>query len=72
MVKKLYTTEERKSSNVRGKLGNTQLDSVRMTAIEKAAFQIYPVGTGKNQGRAWNQCVKAIDESCRRLNRTKP
>ena len=72
MVRKLYNLEELKSSNVRGKLGENQLDSVQKTALEKAAFQIYPVGPGENRSKLWHQCVKAIDESCRRLNRSKP
>ena len=72
MVRKLYTMEERKSSNVRGKLGKKQLGTTRMAAIQESAFKIYPLGVGEKENVAWHQCVKAIDESCRRLNRYKP
>ena len=72
MARKLYTTEEHKSSNVRGKLGNKQLDSQRMAAIQESVFKIYPLGVGEKENVAWHQCIKAIDESCHRLNRYKP
>ena len=57
---------------MRGKLGKKQLDSQRMAAILESVFKIYPLGVGEKENVAWHQCIKAIDESCRRLNRYKP
>ena len=72
MARKLYTVEERKSSNVQGKLGKKQLGTNRMVAIQESAFRIYPLGVGEKEQVAWHQCIKAIDESCCRLNRYQP
>ena len=69
MVRQLFTVEERMRSNVRGKLGKSQLDPARLAVIRQAALQMYPLGTGEREELVWRQCIKAIDESCRRLKR---
>ena len=46
-----------------------QLDTSRMNEIKEAVFQIYPCGAGERMEVVWCACCKAIDESCRRLNR---
>lgn len=69
LVRALYSHEERKESNVAGKLGKKQLNKGTMTDIRAAVFQIYPLGVGEREEKAWSACITAIDESCRRLNR---
>ena len=70
MVRRLYTREERMQSNVRGKLGKRQLDPGRLALVQQTALQVYPLGTGEREEVIWRHCIKAIDESCRRLNRS--
>lgn len=69
MVRQLFMMEERMCSNVRGKLGKSQLDPARIAIVRQAALQMYPLGTGEREEIVWRQCIKAIDESCRRLKR---
>ena len=69
MVRQLYTAEERKCSNVKGKLGKHPLDPVRLAIVRKSALEMYPLATGEREETVWRQCIKAIDEVCRRLNR---
>ena len=42
MVRSLFSLEERKASNVGGKLGKKQLDPQRIIRIKEATFQTYP------------------------------
>ena len=42
MVHSLFSLEERKASNVGGKLGKKQLDPQRIIRIKEATFQTYP------------------------------
>ena len=69
LVRELFTIEERRQSNVRGKKDKKQLNQQLMDLVKNSAFQMYPLATGEQQLLAWNHCIKAIDESCRRLNR---
>ena len=71
MVRALFTDAERKASNVRGQMGKRKLDSDVMTRIEDATFRQYPLETGGKRKQAWRVCIKAIDESARRLHRLK-
>ena len=71
MVRRLYTAEEQKSSNARGKLRKLQLDPVRLAIVHHSAFEMYPSATGENEDGTWRQCIKAIDEVCRGLNQYK-
>lgn len=68
---RLFSTEERRRSNVKGVLGKSKLNTEKMLQIREATFQMYPCDTMENEGHVWNYCCKAIDESCRRLNRLK-
>ena len=70
-MRQLFTTEERKCSNVRGKLGKHQLDPVRLGVVRRSAMEIYPLATGEKEEAVWRHCIRAIDEACRRLNRYK-
>lgn len=69
LVRKLFSTEERRKSNVRGKLGKQQLDPTKMRQVRQATFQMYPCESRENEAHVWTYCCKAVDESCRRLNR---
>ena len=69
MVRRLYTVEERKCSNVKGKLGKRPLDPVRLAIVQRSALEVYPLATGEREDTVWWQCIKAVDEVCRRLNR---
>ena len=71
LVRKVFSAEETKISNVRGVLGKTRLDPRKIDQIKVVVFQIYPCGTGEKPQSIWRACCKAIDESCRRLNRNK-
>lgn len=69
LARELFTTDERQESNVKGKRGKKKLDAAKMKVIERNAFHIYPLTTGEQRHTSWRYCEKAIDESCRRLNR---
>ena len=71
LVRKIFSAEEMKISNVRGVLGKMRLDPRKIDQINKVVFQMYPCGTGEKPDSIWRACCKAIDESCRRLNRNK-
>ena len=61
--------EERKGSNVRGKNGKKKLSPKRVAKIHDAVFQMYPCSQKECPKAAWTECIRAIDESNRRLNR---
>ena len=69
MVRRLFSLEERRSSNVKGKLGKGQLDPGRLLLVRQSALEVFPLAGGECEDVAWKQCIKAIDEACRRLNR---
>ena len=71
MVRHLYTVEERKTSNVKGKLGKLPLDPARLAVVHRSAFEMYPLAMGEKEDVVWRLCIKSIDEVCRRLNRYK-
>ena len=71
LVRRLFTTEERKISNVKGVMGKRKLDPDVMQQIKGATFQLFPCDTMENEGHVWTYCCKAIDECCHRLNRVK-
>ena len=65
LVRKLFREDERRQSNVNGKLGKKKLDTKRMQQIRKAVFQMYPCESRENEIHVWAYCCKAVDESCR-------
>lgn len=71
LVRSLFTEEERKTSNVNGKNKKKKLDEVRMQSVKEATMYMYPCEVGKKVEQVWIGCIKAIDESNRRINRTK-
>ena len=68
-VRELLTMEERRESNIKGKRGKSKLDETKIRVVKENAFNLYPLTSGEQQQTAWRLCEKAIDESCRRLNR---
>ena len=69
VVLRLFSLEERRSSNVKGKLGKCALDPERLLLVFQSALEVYRLAGGESEDVAWQQCIKAIDEACRRLNR---
>ena len=72
IMRKIFTEEERSSSNVRGTLGKKKLDPHKIAIIKDLTFRAWPLESKElNQMAAWKICVTAIDEANRRLNRKK-
>ena len=67
-MKKLFTQEERRESNVRGR-GKLQLDVTKINYVHNIVFNFYPLGPGETERLAWGECIKAIDSDGRKLNR---
>lgn len=65
---KVFTIEERMQSNVSGTQGKQQLDPQKILAIKNPTFATYPTDM-KDKPLVWKNCVRAIDEINRRLNR---
>ena len=59
------------TSNVSGTRGKLQLDSAKVTFIKRVAFQQFPLKGEERAKKAWSDCIEAIDEANRRLNRKK-
>ncbi|XP_022110830.1 uncharacterized protein LOC110990246 [Acanthaster planci] len=71
LVRLLFSKEEMKASNCRGVRGKTKLDPVRLNHIKgilKGRTSLPPETFEKYWRR---DCFKAIDEGCRRLNRSR-
>ena len=69
MNRHLFSVDERKACNVRGKMGKSMLDPDRIKYIRENAFRLYPLQDNEIDWRAWSACIVAIDESNRRLNK---
>ena len=68
LVRRLFDEHARKTSNVAGRLGKSQLDTVIMSYVKSLTFQFFPLNLHEKQDRAWAACIGAIDEANRRLN----
>ena len=71
IMRKIFKKSEREVSNVRGKLGKSQLDPDKIGYIRSLTFKMYPLRSKEFEKAAWGACVNAIDEANRRLNRKK-
>ena len=69
MVRKLFPETVMKASNVRGVMGKQQLNPEVMQYVKSMAFQSFPLKEKENKSSAWQGCIRAIDEACRRLNK---
>ena len=65
----IFDEQTRKRSNVAGKLGKLKLNPVLVDYIKSLAFQYFPVEHNQSEKSEWSQCVIAIDECNRRLNK---
>ena len=68
IVRAIFTEEERATSNVSGRK-KAKLDPHRIAFVKQKVFQMYPMLAGESADKAWAECVVAIDEANRRLNR---
>ena len=71
LVRTVFTTEERRNSNVSGRCGRTKLDEKRVHQVRELAFRLYPLGASESESRSWATCVRAIDTANRQLRKTK-
>lgn len=71
LMRKIFGKAEREVSNVRGKLGKSQLDPDKIDYIKTATFRMYPLDSKESSQSAWAACINAIDEANRRLYRKK-
>ena len=62
----LFSDEERENSNVRGVVGKKALDHLRVSAINSACIQEYPLQQGETKDKAHREIRISIDEACRR------
>ena len=69
LVRHCFDEDTRKKSNISGKCNKQRLDSKKISQVKEATFQMYPCVAGESKLGEWKKCHKAIDESCRRLNR---
>ena len=65
----VFDEQTRKRSNVAGKLGKLKLNPVLVDYIKCLAFQHFPLEQNQSEKAEWAQCVIAIDELNRRLNK---
>ena len=66
-----FSTDERKSSNVRGKNNKRKLSPNRVQRIYNAVFHMFPITQRENEQDSWKECVRAIDVANRQLKRQK-
>ena len=71
LVRGYFPEEERARCNVRGRGGKGKLNSIKMDIVKRKVFDIWPLNPSETEKTAWAQCVCAIDEANRRLNRKK-
>lgn len=58
------------SSNCSGTKGKHLLDPERLRVIREAVFEKWPIKPNQEEQAVWvKECIIAIDEACRRLNR---
>lgn len=68
LVNKLFDTETRLKSNVRGR-GKDQLDPKIIEYVKKKCFEVYPSDKDSDIKKDWNDCIIAIDDKARDLKR---
>ena len=71
VMRKVFSKAEREVSNVRGKLGKSQLDPEKIEYIKTVTFRMFPLDSKESSQAAWATCINAIDEANRRLYRKK-
>ena len=73
LVKKVYSREERATSNCTGdhRYEKKKLSPTRMRAVKDALYAISRVRPMEKEEIVWKAYKIAIDSSCRQLNRSK-
>ena len=71
VMRKVFSKAEREVSNIRGKLGKSQLDPEKVEYIKTVTFRMFPLDSKESYQAAWATCINAIDEANRRLYRKK-
>ena len=67
-VRKLFSVEERKTSNCRGMAKKRRLDAFRINAIKEEVFALLPCASAEVH-QVWNGCIRSIDAMNRDLAR---
>ena len=65
---RMFTYNERLSSNCQGKRGKKALDAKRLNLIKMNTLKLWPLESKEDETSAWRECRKAIDEGGRQLN----
>ena len=72
LIRASFEERELRTSNVYGRKGKLKLDAARTASVREIVYKYWPLKPGTNEDQDWNKnCVKAIDEANRRLNRGK-
>ena len=69
LTNKLDSITYLQHSNAKGKMGKQRLNEQTTDLVKSNSFHLYPLATSEQQLSARKNCIKAIDESCRKLNR---
>lgn len=67
-AERMFTYDERLTSNCQGKRGKKQLDKKRLEVIRENTLKLWPLENKEDEGSAWHDCRRAIDEGGRQLN----
>ena len=70
LVRRLVDETTRMTSNVNGR-GKKQLDPDIIAYVKSKCFEFFPSTGSDRVKEEWAKCILAIDESCRRLNKSK-
>ena len=68
MVNKLFDTETRIKSNVRGR-GKDQLDPKIIEYVKNKCFSLFPSVRESDAKKDWDDCIVSIDDKGRELKR---
>ena len=66
LAAKIFSQRERATSNCRGKLGKTALNSLKVKAIYSTCMKNYPLQRLENTAMADREMRNTIDEICRK------
>ncbi len=67
-AERMFTYNERVTSNCQGKRGKQQLDKKRLKLIQDNTFKLWPLESKEDHAKAWHDCRRAIDEGGWQLN----
>ena len=67
----VFSSEVRATSNVSGSVSKDKLGPLKMGAIRRAVFTMWPLEPSEKEQTEWRKVVVTIDEANRRLKRSK-